>query len=301
MNLCLNIFQIISILIVGCFAIVCVISYIENRRLVVTRFELWPTKLPKAFEGFHIVHLSDLHNADFGKNNLKLIEQIKELAPDVILVTGDMIVGKPGKDVSFAAATMNQLVSIAPVYMSLGNHELRASIYTDTYGNMWQEFYDLLDEQITVLRDERILLECKGQQVALYGLDLTPEFYKRFKHTPMTKDYLTGLFGECEDGLYHIFMAHNPDYFKQYADWGADLTFSGHVHGGMVQIPFLGGVLSPMVHFFPRYDKGLFEHSGKYMILSGGLGNHTFKFRINNLPEVVSVTLNPEVKAGHAV
>ncbi|MCM1180087.1 MAG: metallophosphoesterase [Clostridium sp.] len=295
MNLCLNIFQIISILIVGCFIIVCVISCIENRRLVVTRFELCSAKLPKEFEGFHIIQLSDLHNGSFGENNIDLMEQLKKLAPDVILITGDMIVGKPGTDVSFAAATMNQLVSIAPVYMSLGNHELRASIYTDTYKTMWQDFCDLLDKKITVLRDERIFLERKGKVIALYGLDLTPDFYKRFRHTPMEPEYLTGIFGECEDGIYHIFMAHNPDYFIQYADWGADLTFSGHVHGGMVRLPFLGGVLSPMVHFFPRYDKGLFEHSGKYMVLSGGLGNHTFKFRVNNLPEIVSVTLNPKI------
>lgn len=295
MNLCLNIFQIISILVVVCFAVVCLISCIENRRLAVTRYELWSAKLPKAFEGFHIVQLSDLHNACFGDNNKKLIERIRELAPDVIFVTGDMIVGKPGRDVSFAADTMNQLVSIAPVYMSLGNHELRASIYTDTYGNMWKEFSEKLDSRITVLRDEKIFLEQNGEQIVLYGLDLTPEFYKRFRHTPMDREYLDNLFGKCEQEFYHIFLAHNPDYFKQYADWGADLTFSGHVHGGMVRIPFLGGMLSPMVHFFPEYDKGVFECANKYMILSGGLGNHTFKFRVNNLPEIVSVTLNPEM------
>ncbi|MDD6072369.1 MAG: metallophosphoesterase [Clostridiales bacterium] len=295
MNLCLNIFQIISILIGVCFVVVCLISFIENRRLVVTSYELWSTKLPKAFEGFHIIQLSDLHNACFGENNSNLIERIRKLEPDVIFVTGDMIVGKPGKDVRFAADTMNQLVSIAPVYMSLGNHELRTSIYTESYGSMWKDFLERLDSQITILRDEKIFLEHNGEKIALYGLDLTPKFYKRFKHTPMKAEYLNDLFGKCEQEFYHIFLAHNPDYFKQYAGWGADLTFSGHVHGGMIQIPFLGGVLSPMVHFFPEYDKGVFEYSNKYMILSGGLGNHTFKFRVNNLPEIVSVTLNPEM------
>lgn len=296
MKLCLNIIQIISILVIVCFVAVCIISYIENRRLVVTRYELWASKLPKVFDGFRIVQLSDLHNASFGDKNEELVKEIAKLKPDIILITGDVIVGKPGKDVSFAADTMNALVSIAPVYFSLGNHELRASIYEDIYGDMWQDFYNRLDKKITVLRDERILIERDGDCMALYGLDLTPELYKRFKHTPMKKDYLTNLFGECEKGMYHIFMAHNPDYFKQYADWGADLTFSGHVHGGMIQVPMLGGAVSPMVHFFPKYDKGLFEHLGKYMILSGGLGNHTFKFRVNNLPEIILVTLNPLLK-----
>lgn len=295
MKLCLNIFQIISILIVVCFVIVCVISYIENRRLVVTRYELWSSKFPKAFEGFHIVQLSDLHNACFGNQNEKLIKQVRELKPDVILVTGDVLVAKPGKEVSIAADTLNQLISIAPVYMSLGNHELRLSIYTDVYGNMWQDFFKRLDQRITILRDEKIFLERNEQRIAICGLDLTPEYYKRFRHTPMNGEYLNQLFGECEEGIYHIFMAHNPDYFEQYTKWGADLTFSGHVHGGMIQLPVLGGVVSPMVHLFPKYDKGLFEHYNKYMILSGGLGNHTFKFRVNNLPEIVSVTLNPEM------
>ena len=81
------------------------------------------------------------------------------------------------------------------------------------------------------------------------------------------------------------------NYFKDYANWGANLTFSGHVHGGIMQVPFIGGVISPKLKLFPEYDKGLFENSGKYMILSGGLGNHTIKFRINNLPEIVLVTL----------
>jgi hypothetical protein len=91
-------------------------------------------------------------------------------------------------------------------------------------------------------------------------------------------------------------MAHNPEYFEEYVTWGADLIFSGHVHGGMVRLPFLGGAVSPMIHFFPKYDKGLFENSNRYMILSGGLGNHTYKFRVNNLPEIVSVTLESEMK-----
>jgi hypothetical protein len=139
-------------------------------------------------------------------------------------------------------------------------------------------------------------LERDGQQIALYGLNLTTEYYKRFLKTPMPPSYLNDLFGTCDEGMYHIFMAHNPEYFEEYVTWGADLIFSGHVHGGMVRLPFLGGAVSPMIHFFPKYDKGLFENSNRYMILSGGLGNHTFKFRVNNLPEIVSVTLESEME-----
>ena len=292
MKLYLNILAIISILIVVCLIVICIISYIENRRLVVTRYQIHDASIPKAFHGFHIVQLSDMHNAAFGEHNEELIGKIKDLKPDIILITGDMIIGKPGKDVTFAADTMNALTKLAPVYFSMGNHELRASIYTDTYQDMWEHFVQRLSPEVHILRDQKETIIKEDARIHLYGLSLTPMLYKRLIRTPMPEDYLTSLFGVCEHTEYHIFMAHNPDYFKDYADWGANLTFSGHVHGGMIRLPLLGGVLSPMIHFFPKYDKGLFEYSNKYMILSGGLGNHTFKFRVNNLPEIVSVTLD---------
>ena len=295
MKLYLNIIGILSILVIVCLIVICIISYIENRKLVVTKYQLYASSLPKAFHGFHIVQLSDMHNVAFGENNKELIGKVKLLKPDIILITGDMIIGKPGEDVTFAAETMNELVKIAPVYFSMGNHELRASIYTDTYGDMWPRFEKSLSPAIHILRNQREVLVRGDAKLYLYGLDLNPMLYKRLVHTPMQDDYLSSLFGECDSAGYHIFMAHNPDYFKDYAAWGANLTFSGHIHGGMIRLPFLGGALSPMIHFFPKYDKGLFEYSNKYMILSGGLGNHTFKFRVNNLPEIVSVTLNQEI------
>lgn len=294
MNLYLNILGILSILIVVCLAVVCIISCYENHRLAVTRYQIKDILIPRSFQGFHIVQLSDLHNVSFGKNNEELIRAVAKLKPDIILVTGDMIVGKPGKDVSFAADTMNTLANVAPVYFSMGNHELRASIYTELYQGMWEEFLEKLSPDIHLLFDQKTMLIREDSRIWLYGLNLTPELYKRVLLTPMEKGYLDSLFGKCDPEEYHIFMAHNPDYFEDYAAWGANLTFSGHVHGGMIRIPFLGGALSPMIHFFPKYDKGLFKYSGKYMILSGGLGNHTFKFRVNNLPEIVSVTLEHE-------
>lgn len=294
MKLCLNILAIISILVVVCVVVICVISYVENRKLVITDYEIRDRKIPGAFDGYRIVQLSDLHNACFGKDNEILLGKIRQCLPDVIFVTGDMIVGKPGQDVLFAADTMNALCQIAPVYFSMGNHELRASIYTDTYGDMWTQFYNRLCPDIHVLLDQTEIIRKNADGICVHGLNLTPEFYRRMVQTPMEADYLEGIFGVCDTEQYHIFLAHNPDYFKEYAAWGADLTFSGHVHGGMIRIPLLGGALSPMIHFFPKYDKGIFEYNEHYMILSGGLGNHTFKFRVNNLPEVIVTTLVKE-------
>lgn len=294
MKLCLNIFAIISILVAVCIVIVCIISYIENRRLVVTRYTIKDNRIPQGFHGFRIVQITDLHNACYGIQNELLYEKIQQCRPEAIFVTGDMIIGKPGNDVSFAANTINKLCEIAPVYFSMGNHELRASIYRETYGNMWEDFYKGLCPEVHMLLDGTEVVNRDGDAIYLHGLNLTPQLYKRMVRTPMEADYLNNLFGECDKTAYHVFLAHNPDYFEDYALWGANLTFSGHVHGGMIRIPFLGGALSPMIHIFPKYDKGVFQYKEEYMVLSGGLGNHTFKFRVNNLPEIILVTLERE-------
>ncbi len=292
MNLCLNILGILSILMIVCLAIILIISYFENRRLTVSKYHITSAKCPIGFEGFKIAHLSDLHNAQFGSCNDTLYQVIKSQNPDIIVITGDMIVGKPNSDVGEAVDFVNRLCEIAPVYYSMGNHELRVHLYEETYGDMWTQFMNRISDRVRLLFDDTEVVEKEQQSIVLHGLSLTPQLYKRLKKFPMESDYLTSIFGECNQNEFHIFLAHNPDYFEDYAKWGADLTFSGHVHGGMIRIPFLGGALSPMIHFFPKYDKGLFQIKDKYMILSGGLGNHTFKFRVNNLPELVMVTLH---------
>ena len=292
MKIGLNILLIISILLIVCILMICLISYIENRKLVVTEYTIKNRRVPSGFQGFRIAQLSDLHNACFGPANEILFERLKCCEPDIIVVTGDMIVGKPDQDVLFAADTMNALCDIAPVYFSMGNHELRASIYTDTYKDMWETFRNRLDPRIHMLLDRTETYEKNGDRIFFHGLNLTPELYRRWVRTQMPQEYLEQLFGTCDPDSFHIFLAHNPEYFEEYAAWGADITFSGHVHGGMIRIPFLGGVISPLIRIFPRYDKGLFERNGKYMVLSGGLGNHTFKIRVNNVPEIVLVVLN---------
>ncbi len=296
MILCLNILRIISILVVVCLLIVGIISYFENRKLTLTEYHIQDEKLPVDFDGLRIIHLSDLHNTEYGEDNQKLFDIIKQQKADMILITGDIIIGKPENDVYKAVDFMNSLCELAPVYFSMGNHELRVSLYEDVYGSMWQQFMDRVSDKVYLLFDEKVLINKGKSTICIYGLSLTPDLYKRIIRTPMPKEYLQSLFGKCDKSQYHIFMAHNPDYFKEYAKWGANITFSGHVHGGMVRIPFIGGAISPMVHIFPKYDKGIFIEQDKYMVLSGGLGNHTLKFRVNNLPEVILVTIHTKGK-----
>ena len=110
----------------------------------------------------------------------------------------------------------------------------------------------------------------------------------------MDQDYLASLIGRPDPDSFHILLAHNPDYFPRYAEWGADLVLSGHVHGGIMKLPLLGGVISPSLRLFPKYDGGLFEERNSRMILGRGLGSHTIPIRVFNPGELIEICLIPE-------
>ena len=123
--------------------------------------------------------------------------------------------------------------------------------------------------------------------IAVYGAEIGEEYYQRIWLADMKPDYLSGILGQAPGSLFTILLAHNPDYFPQYAAWGADLTLSGHVHGGVARIPVLGkGVISPAWRFFPKYDGGIFQQGAHTMVLSRGMGSHTIPIRIFNPAEL---------------
>lgn len=284
-----------------CFFVVCIVSAVENRKLAVIRYRISSPKIPKSFQGCTIVVLADLHNASFGTENERLLQTIREQQPDYILLAGDMIIGKPEQSTAVPAHLICELAKEYPVYYGKGNHELRVGLYPDTYGDLWKNYQKKLEGKITWLVNERVKLTRGADSIWLYGLDIAPCYYKRFQHRPMAPDYLKEVLGTPEQEDYKILIAHNPDYFPEYAKWGADLVLSGHLHGGMVRLPWLGGMLSPMFRFFPKYDRGRFEEGDSVMLLSGGLGNHTFKFRVNNLPEILVITLDGEEDSGKKI
>ena len=130
--------------------------------------------------------------------------------------------------------------------------------------------------------------------IRVTGLCLDLGFFKKVVKANMEDDYLDNLLGRvntAEKEHYQILIAHNPIYFKNYADWGADLALSGHVHGGIIRLPLLGGVISPAIALFPKYDAGKYEKDGSTMILSRGLGTHTIHVRMFNPGEVSVIKL----------
>lgn len=256
----------------------------------ITRYELHSDKVKKEFR---FVVLSDLHNKSFGKGNARLIQAVRRLRPDAVMVAGDMITAKEGEDSSNVVSLFTALAKSCPVYYGIGNHEEKLARMPERYGSVYKDYMSkLAGAGVRPLVNEKRTLSEYG--ISVCGLQIDYHYFRRFKLLPMEREDITKLVGEPEKGKYQILLAHNPDYFEEYAKWGADLVLSGHNHGGIVNLPFLGGMVSPRCTFFPKYDGGRFAHGQAVMLLSRGLGTHTLPVRVLNHAELLYVTLRPE-------
>lgn len=261
----------------------------DSNRFIVVEHTLTSDKIKKEI---NFVVLSDLHNKSYGEDNGKLLEAIGKIRPEAILVAGDMLTASPERDFSVAVGLMQKLAEKYPVYYGMGNHEYRLRIYPDTYGDMYERYMTALARAgVKPLVNAHSFLE--QYNIDICGLEIRKEYYKRFRKQPMEKEYLKKLLGWPKKDAFQILLAHNPVYFQQYAGWGADLVLSGHVHGGVVRLPFFGGVISPGFRLFPKYDGGVFHERGSTMVLSRGLGSHTIPVRLNNPGELIALHLCP--------
>ena len=148
---------------------------------------------------------------------------------------------------------------------------------------------------VIFLDNEGITVGINTDKLRITGVSLGEEYFNFHDNTEMDRDYLTSLTGESSKNDYQLLIAHNPVYFTNYAAWGADLILAGHLHGGMVRLPGIGGLISPQARFFPKYDSGQYEHKESRMIVSRGLGSHSVMPRIFNIPELVFVRLKHTV------
>lgn len=280
----------IALLVIAALAVFFIaVMIIDGNRFRVVEYQLYSKKIK---EEHRYVVLSDLHNKSYGEKNERLLKKINQLDPEAILIAGDILTSKPGKSFEIALDLIKNLAWKYPIYYGMGNHETRLFLYPEVYGDMGKNYEEELNKvQVTFLRNEK--RECKDN-ISITGLDLKRDYYKRFKKFPMDNSYLKETLGETKAQNFEILLAHNPDYFEEYANWGADLVLSGHVHGGMMRLPIFGGVVSPAFKLFPKYDGGLFQQGNSTMILSRGLGMHTIPIRIFNPGELICVTLSPE-------
>ncbi len=259
----------------------------DCNRFITVRYKILSEKVQRPCK---FVLLSDLHNKSYGKENERLLSQIDSISPDAVLVAGDMLTAIKGKGFDEALLLMRRLASKYPVYYGMGNHEYRLQLYPEQYGNVYERYVTgLKDAGIEPLINQNTYLP--AYNVAICGSQIDREFYKRFHKHPMPAEYLKRILGEPRADACQILIAHNPLYFEEYAAWGADVVVSGHVHGGIMRLPLLGGVLSPNLSLFPKYDGGRFELGKSSLLLSRGLGTHTIPLRIFNPGELVVVEI----------
>ncbi len=254
-----------------------------NRALKLNTYTIKSEKLPENFSGYHIAHISDLHNAEMGKDNEKLLSMLREAEPDIIAITGDLIDSR-NTNIEIALHFAEEAVKIAPCYYITGNHEARVSEYNTMKSN-------LSELGVTVLSDERIELEKNGQTISVLGVD-DPSFQTDYLFGDTETVMRTKLQSlKSSDDIYTILLAHRPELFNTYTKNGIDLILSGHAHGGQFRLPLIGGLVAPNQGFFPEYDAGLYTSGNTNMIVSRGIGNSIIPFRFNNRPEVVLIKL----------
>lgn len=261
----------------------------DSNRFVVRRHSFTDARIKRPYR---LVMFSDLHNKCFGPGNEKLLEAIDKLQPEGIFIPGDVLTAKPGKKLTVSLELLTKLSEKYLIYYSDGNHEHRLELYQDVYGSMAEE-YEAGLKKAGIRRLNNASTALAGTGIKVYGLKMDPFYYRRFRTAYMPPSYLKSVLGEKDEKSYGVLLAHNPDYFPEYAAWGADLVFSGHVHGGMVRIPGWRGVVSPSVRLFPKYDGGLFREGKSTMLLSRGLGMHTIPIRLFNPGELLYVELLP--------
>lgn len=257
-----------------------------NKALELNSYTIASDKLPVAFDGYRIAQVSDLHNAEMGKDNEKLISVLKDAAPNIIVITGDMIDSRNTK-VDVALYFAEQAIKIAPCYYVTGNHEARVDEYNDLKDG-------LLELGVVVLEDARVDIELSGETISLIGVN-DPSFQTDYlfgDDETVMKGKLDELTSEY-DG-YTVLLSHRPELFDSYVESKVDLVFSGHAHGGQFRIPFIGGVVAPNQGVFPKYDAGIFTEANTNMIVSKGVGNSIIPFRVNNRPEVILIELTTQ-------
>lgn len=257
-----------------------------NTAMELNTYTISSSKLPQSFDGYRIAHVSDLHNAEMGKDNEKLLSRLRDADPDMIAITGDLIDSRH-TDIEVALQFIRAAAKIAPCYYVTGNHEARVNEYGELKAGMEAA-------GVTVLEDVRTEISMEGETITLIGVN-DPSYQT---------DYL---FGDAESVMnakledlhtendgFTILLSHRPELFDTYADHDIDLILSGHAHGGQFRLPFIGGLVAPNQGLFPEYDAGIYTEGNTNMLVSRGVGNSILPFRINNRPEVILIELQAE-------
>ena len=269
------------------FVLLMIVGVVDGNRFVVVEEEF---DLPKLKKGCRFVMISDLHNKVYGKNNEKVINAVKKADPDFVVIAGDQVTSHAKESIEPGVNLIKELSKCYRIYYALGNHETKLKMYPERFGDMYNKLVkEVTNPNVKLLVDESCILP--EYSICLTGLELERTYFARFKKREMEKGHIEKHIGKVQPQYCNVLIAHNPDYFEEYAAWGADFVLSGHVHGGIMRLPVLGGVIAPSYKLFPKYDGGIFHEGKSTMLLGRGMGAHTLPFRFFNPAELHVVTL----------
>lgn len=272
----------IILLIVLAFMAICIYLYHENTSLKLDKYFIKSTKIPGEFNGYKIAHVSDFHNTKSERLTKSIITKLVKESPDIIVITGDTIDSRRTRiDIAFDFA--KQLTKITGVYYVPGNHESRIKEY-----GLFKEA--LLNIGVKVLENDNLVINKNGEKINLLGIkDPAFSYESSFDDEKIVKEEIERL--SYNKDLYTMLLSHRPELLKVYTEEKIDLVFAGHAHGGQIRIPFIGGVIAPMQGWFPKVTEGVHKLNNTTMIISRGIGNSLFPFRVNNRPELIIAEL----------
>ena len=231
-------------------------------------------RLPAAFDGLRITLLADFHGAELGEDNHRLLAAVAQSQPDLIAISGDLV--HRDADLAMLPPLLSGLTAIAPTYFVTGNHEWTIS---DTEGMLRQ----MEELGVTVLQNDYRVLEKNGEQLVLAGVD-DPNAYADMEHPAKL---VSRIREETGSDPYLVMLAHRNDMLTQWAPTKTDLVLAGHGHGGVIRLPFVGGLLSVNRTFFPDNEEGLLCKDRTTVAVTRGVGG----IRLWNRPHIPTIVL----------
>ena len=252
--------------------------YFQDNYLSVTKHIINNNKIPKEFNNYKIAHISDFHNLKSKFLINKIIEKLKKEKPDIIVITGDLI---HQDDNTNALFLINKIKDISKIYYVRGNHEKRSNNYFSLQDGLQKN-------GVIILNNMKEEIKINNESINIVGVD-DPYNKKNKKDTSNILKSINNI--KYDKNKFTIVLCHRPELFSTYVESKADLVFTGHAHGGQVRIPFIGGLYAPNQGILPKYTSGIYQKNNTSMIVSRGLGNSGFPFRVNNRPNLIFTTL----------
>lgn len=281
----------IFIFVMGISLVVYILTKINETKIDITKYNIVNEKIPDEFNDFKIVQLSDFHSKGYKNTTEKIITKIKNINPNIVVMTGDMI-SWDLKNIDKLKRLIREISKLFPVYYINGNHEQLAQIVkSDQYDNFINEIKKL---GVVIVNNGYVEVGKNGQSIKLYEIDIPLDDASGLYITEgqLEDNYIENKLSVIDSKNFNILLAHNPLFIDEYSKWGADLVLSGHLHGGIVRLPVINkGIMSPEHKMFPKYDAGKFEVGDTIMIVNRGIGSSSFDLRIFNSPEILVIIL----------